>query len=284
MGRHSCHRGCCLKGRYCLAPCHAKASVVEEKGVTEVHHRSSFVDRCSSWMLLGGAVITVCGLLLAFIVAPLVPGVQISGFELIGEEVVTNKLLLSQKIFYFHMPVAIVSMVALVSAGYYSVRYVKSRNMRFDWRATIAVEVSLVFILCTMATGIVWQRFEWNVWWTWDPRLTTYFVLMVVVFGYFILRNAVDDPERRALYSAVVCIIACVDVPLCFAVTRLIPSSIHPVVLRADAGLSADMALPLMACLIGFMMVAFGLYRLRLRQSILEQQVDAVKKTLDERK
>ena len=68
-----------------------------------------------------------------------------------------------------------------------------------------------------------------------------YLILMLIIIAYFILRNAIDEPERRATYGAVLSIIALIDVPICFMVTRLIPSSIHPVVVR-EGGMSADMA------------------------------------------
>ena len=102
------------------------------------------------------------------------------------------------------------------------------------------MEISLVFVICTMITGDLWERFEWGVWWTWEPRLTTYLILMLIVIAYFVLRNAIDEPERRGVYAAVIGIIAMVDVPICFMVTRLIPSGVHPVVLR-EGGMSGDM-------------------------------------------
>ena len=65
------------------------------------------------------------------------------------------------------------------------------------------MEISLVFVVCTMITGDLWERFEWGVWWTWEPRLTTYLILMLIVIAYFVLRNAIDEPERRGVYAAV---------------------------------------------------------------------------------
>ena len=149
-------------------------------------------------------------------------------------------MLLSQKIFYFHMPVAITSFIALGFGCYYAVRFLMTKNQRFDTCSRICLEIALLFVVLTMITGEMWTRFEWGVWWSWEPRLTTYLILMLIVIAYFVLRSSVDEPERRATFAAVVAIIATIDVPICFMITRLIPSSIHPVVLR-EGGMSPEM-------------------------------------------
>ena len=143
------------------------------------------------------------------------------------------------------------------------------------------MEIALLFVVCTMVTGEMWTRFEWGVWWTWEPRLTTYLILMLVVIAYFVLRSAIDEPERRATYAAVISVIALVDVPICYMVTRLIPSSIHPVVLR-EGGMSADMGMTVAVVMAGMCMVGFGLYRLRFRQVRLAQRVEAMKEQLED--
>ena len=178
-------------------------------------------DRIAPTVLVAGAVLSTIGFLLAFLWASPVNGAAVNGVEMIGGQMVTSVLLLSQKIFYFHMPVAITSFIALAFAGYYAVRFLMTKNRRFDTCSKIAMEIALLFVACTMITGDLWTRFEWGVWWTWDPRLTTYLILMLIIIAYFILRNAIDEPERRATYGAVLSIIALIDVPICFMVTRL---------------------------------------------------------------
>lgn len=133
------------------------------------------------------------------------------------------------------------------------------------------MEVSLVFALAVMFTGEMWTRFEWGVWWTWEPRLTTYLVLVLVVLAYFVLRNAVDDPERRGAFSAVLGLIAFADVPITFAVTRILPSSLHPVVFR-EGGLAPDMALTVVVCSVGMLALAFVMYRICFRTARLAER------------
>ncbi len=239
-------------------------------------------DKLALVLLATGTVLTTVAFILTFTVASPVIGAKVSGVELIGDQMIGNQLLLSQKIFYFHMPVAIASMVALGGTAFFGIRFLMTRDAVYDMKAKLCTEVSLVFILATMATGEMWTRFEWGVWWTWDPRLTTYFILMLMVFGYFVLRAAVEEPERRATYASIFGIIAFVDVPISFMITRLIPSSIHPVVFRTDSGMSPDMLVPLMCSLFGFLMIAFGLYRFRVRTEALALRVEAVKDQIDE--
>ena len=253
----------------------------KQKKALKLPEAGQWPDRIAPALLLAGAVFTTIGFLMAFLYAGPVNGATVDGVELIGGQMVSSKLLLSQKIFYFHMPVALVSFGALMFAGYYCVRFLMTKNQRFDTCAKVCMEIALLFVACTMITGDLWTRFEWGVWWTWDPRLTTYLILMLIIIAYFVLRNAIDDPERRATYGAVIGIIACIDVPICYMVTRLIPSSIHPVVLR-EGGMTADMGMTVGVVMIGMILVGFALYRLRFRQVRLAQRVEAVKEALED--
>ena len=103
----------------------------------------------------------------------------------------------------------------------------------------------------------------------------------IAVRGYFVLRSSVDEPERRATFAAVVAIIATIDVPICFMITRLIPSSIHPVVLR-EGGMSPEMGLCVGLCALGMLLVGFVLYRTRFNQVRHTQRVEALKETVDD--
>ena len=255
--------------------------MAESKKALKLPEAGQWPDRIAPALLIVGAVVSTIGFLMAFLYAGPVNGAEVNGAVLIGGQMVGNMLLLSQKIFYFHMPVAIVSFGGLAFACYYCVRFLMTKNARYDTCAKVAMEIALLFVICTMITGEMWTRFEWGVWWSWEPRLTTYLILMLIVIAYFILRNAIDDPERRATYAAVLGIIAFVDVPICFMVTRLIPSSIHPVVLR-EGGMSMDMGLTVLVCFIGLAMVGFALYRMRFRQVRLTQRVEALKEQLED--
>lgn len=242
---------------------------------------ASKVDRYVPALLVAGALISALGFVLAFTVAPLVHGAAVTP-ELIAGQLVANQLLFSQKIFYFHVPVAMSSFIALIFTAFYGVRYLMTRDEGYDVRAKTATEVAVVFMIATMVTGVPWTRFEWGVWWSWEPRLTTYLILILMAIAYFILRTAFSDSEKRCSYASVFGIIMFIDAPICFMITRLIPSSTHPVVFRTDSGLPPDMLVPFLICMLGIVLIAFALYRVRLRQSLLSLRIERLKEELDE--
>ena len=238
--------------------------------------REKLADRLVPALLAIGAVLTAIDVVWTFTVAPLVQGARLSEPAIIAGQVVTTKLLLSQKIFYLHVPVAVASFAAMAVAAFFAARFLATKDRAHDRASRTAMQVTLVFIIATMISGDVWTRFEWGVWWVWEPRLTTYFILMLLVIGYFILRNALDDPERSARFGAVFCIIAFIDAPISFFITRLVPSSVHPVVFRTDSGLPPAMLIPFLLGLFGMCMIAFALYRYALRVNTAAQLASLV--------
>lgn len=244
--------------------------------------RKKLADRLVPALLAIGAVLTAIDVVWTFTVAPLVQGARLSEPAIIAGQVVTTKLLLSQKIFYLHVPVAVASFAVMVVAAFSAARFLATKDRAHDRASRTAMQVTLVFIIATMISGDVWTRFEWGVWWVWEPRLTTYFILMLLVIGYFILRNALDDPERSARFGAVFCIIAFIDAPISFFITRLVPSSVHPVVFRTDSGLPPAMLIPFLLGLFGMCMIAFALYRYALRVNTAADEVEELKERLEE--
>ena len=242
----------------------------------------SKADRLVPILLILGALLTAVDVAWTFTLAPLVQGAALSEPTVIAGQVVTTKLLLSQKIFYLHVPVAIASFAIMFFVAYYGVRFLMTKDRKYDLRSQTAAQVTLVFIIATMVSGDLWTRFEWGVWWVWEPRLTTYFILMLLVIGYFILRNAIEDPERRARFCAVFGIVAFIDAPISFLITRMVPSSIHPVVFRTDSGLPPMMLIPFLLGLFGMLMIGFALYRYALRVHTDALVVDELKEQLEE--
>ncbi|MCL2503809.1 MAG: cytochrome c biogenesis protein [Coriobacteriia bacterium] len=230
------------------------------------------------YLLLGlGAVLTTVDLVLAFLFAPLVLGAGAGGTAVINGVAVSNQLLLSQKIFFFHVPVAISSFLVILFAAYYSIRFLMTRDKGFDIKARVATEVTLMLVVLTLITGDLWTRYEWDAWWVWEPRLTTYFILTLLVAGYFVLRNSVEDEERRAVYAAVFCIIAAVDAPISFMITRLVPTKMHPVVLRSGGGLTGIQLLAFLLGMFGMLMIAWVVFKLRERQEFASERIEALK-------
>lgn len=136
---------------------------------------------------------------------------------------------LVQKVFYFHVATAWVGMLGFLAAAVVGVLYLVTRKKQWDLIGYAAVEISLVFFLIAIITGSIWARPTWNTWWTWDPRLTTAAIVELIYAAYLLLRAGVDDPARRARFSAVYAVFGFLSVPLTFVAIRLL-RTIHPVV------------------------------------------------------
>src|SRR5690349_16768993 len=108
-----------------------------------------------------------------------------------------------QRIFYFHVPVSWVGMLAFVVMAVAGILYLKSKDERWDWIARAAGEIGLVFITLALVTGSIWGRTTWGTWWTWDARLTTTLILWFVYVGYLMLRSYMGRTTASARAGAV---------------------------------------------------------------------------------
>ncbi len=134
-----------------------------------------------------------------------------------------------QKVFYYHVAAAWVGMMGFLVAAVGGVIYLRRPAGKWDIISQSAVEIGLVFSVVAIITGSIWARPVWNTWWTWDPRLTTTTIMALVYLAYLMLRQGIDDPDRRARFGAVYAILGAISVPLTFLSIRLF-RTIHPVV------------------------------------------------------
>jgi len=125
-----------------------------------------------------------------------------------------------QRIFYFHAASAWAGMTAFMVCFVANLAYVLGRNQKWDWVGVSAAEVGLTFTTVVLITGPIWAHPVWGIWWTWDARLTSTFVLWLLYVSYLLLRSLLEEPERRALLSALFGIFAFLDVPLVFGAIR----------------------------------------------------------------
>jgi heme exporter protein C len=231
-----------------------------------------------------GAVLTTVAFVMAFVYsAPVLANNTLTtgGGAMIGGKLIANPVLFSQKIFYFHVPVAITSFVVFFFTAFYGARFLMTKDKRYDTKARIATEVTLLFVALTMITGDIWTRYEWGTWWVWEPRLTTYFIMMMLVIVYFVLRASIEDEERRAVYASAFGILAFLDAPLSFAITRIVPSGAHPVVLRAGGGLDAIQLSGFIIGLVGMLCLGYAVYQLRIREETVKERLEALKASLE---
>ena len=188
---------------------------------------------------------------------------------------------LVQKVFYFHMSAAWVGMLAFLAAAVFGLLYLSRKDLKWDTLTAASVEVGLLFTVICILSGMIWARPIWNTWWTWDPRLTTVTIMAFTYIAFILLRRGVDNPTRRARFSAVYAVIGFISVPLTFFSARLL-RTIHPVVFgggEADMNLNAQMLTTLFISLGAFTVLyaALLLHRARLmaQQEELNQKLAA---------
>ena len=134
-----------------------------------------------------------------------------AGFGYAPREAVQGNV---QRIMYVHVPAVLTAYLAFALVLIGSVGYLATRAARWDRLAAAAAELGVLFTGITIASGSIWGRPTWGVWWTWDARLTSTAILLLVYVGYLLLRAMVEEPERRARYAAVVGILGAVNVPI----------------------------------------------------------------------
>jgi heme exporter protein C len=121
-----------------------------------------------------------------------------------------------QRIMYVHVPTAWSAMLTLTFAFVFAVGYLITGRWRWDHWLEAAIEMSVVLCFLLSVQGAIWAKPTWGVWWDWDPRLTTVAVLLTVFLGIAALRNFVDEPVKRATWSAVATVIGYIDVPIVY--------------------------------------------------------------------
>jgi len=188
-----------------------------------------------------------------------------------------------QKVFYFHVAAAWVGMLGFMAAGVAGIAYLRKNDRKWDIVSMAAVELSLVFFFIAIVLGSIWARPAWNTWWTWDPRLTTATVVELVYAAYLLLRQGIDEPDKRARFGAVYTIVGFISVPLTFLSIRLL-RTIHPVVVgdnnpEAEGGFSmtAPMRLTFFFSLITFSFVFVTLLWHRIRLGKLAEKVEQLR-------
>lgn len=167
-----------------------------------------------------------------------------------------------QKVFYMHVSAAWAGMLGFLAAAVCGGLYLAKRDTCWDVMSETGVEIGLVFTLVGIVSGSIWAKPVWNTWWTWDPRLTTSAVMVLVFLAYRMLREGLDDPGRRARYSAVYAVAGFVTVPLTFFSIRMF-RTIHPVVVAGSSGMFAmDQAMltAFISCLAAFTVLFADLF------------------------
>ncbi|MCX6460197.1 MAG: cytochrome c biogenesis protein CcsA [Actinobacteria bacterium] len=228
------------------------------ESVAEPTAAHSSAQRTTKWLGIATAVAIVAFAYASFFYAP--------------EDSIQGSV---QRIFYVHVASAWIAALAffVVFAG--SIAFLVSRNMRWDAYAGASAEVGLLFTTVVLVTGMLWGKAIWGVFWTWEPRLTSVLVLWLLYLAYVALRAYVPDPSRKARFSAVLGIVAFLDVPIVYLSVKWW-RTLHPeqvIITEQGPQLPGMMIVALTVGLVAMTLVYVYFVRLRFNVNDLEQQI-----------
>jgi heme exporter protein C len=171
-----------------------------------------------------------------------------------------------QKIFYIHVPMAIVALGGFVAGGIMAIKHLRSGDRSWDMRSYVCIHISIILGAGVLVTGAIWARASWGHWWVWDePVLVSFLVVFLLYCVYYPLRFSIEDPDRQARYSSVFAIAAGAFVPLNFIAVRLAETFTHPRVLSETGGsLPGEMRLTFLVALLGMTLLFVTLWKLEL--------------------
>ena len=188
-----------------------------------------------------------------------------------------------QKIFYVHVPLAIVALLGFIAAGFLAIAHLRTREDVWDHRSYVAIHISVIFGVGVLATGAIWAKASWGKWWVWDePTLVSFLIVFLLYATYYPLRYSIEDPGRRARYASVFAVTAGAFVPVNFIAVRLAENLVHPRVLNATAGdMPGEMRLTFLVSLLGIALLYLTLIKLELTSKHARAQLKRIRKLLE---
>lgn len=184
------------------------------------------------------------------------------------------------KIIFFHVPTAWLTVIAFFMSTYFSFKYLKKKNLDDDAKSYTAAQLGMIFCILATVTGAVWAKFAWGSYWSWDPRQTSIFALLLIYGAWFALRSSIESEEKRATLSAVYSIIAFVTVPFFIFVMPRIMTGLHPGSADdpnsgpvVDFKMNSNMQLIFFLSLIAFTILYFWMWRVGYRSMIIRDKI-----------
>ncbi len=187
------------------------------------------------------------------------------------------------KIFYFHLPIAISAYISFAIVFVASILYLRSKQQKWDIMALSAAEIGVIFAILTLLSGSIWGKSAWNAYWaSWDIRLNTSLVLFLIYLSYLMVRQAVEEPEKRARLSAVFGIVGFISVPVSFLSVRFYarqhPCVVPPCPSGGGGGISGDVLIFLLINFAAFFLLAASLMLQRIDNEKLKEQINELKR------
>jgi heme exporter protein C len=169
---------------------------------------------------------------------------------------------LVQKIFYLHVPLAIVALCAFVHGGVCAIAHLRTGEQKWDLQSYVAIHIAVILGVAVLLTGGIWAHASWGVWWEWrEPTLVSFLIVFLLYCTYFPLRFSLEDPDKQARYASVFAVTGGVFVPLNFMAVRAATSYLHPRTFDRTSNLPGNVALVFLICLIGMALLYTTLFQ-----------------------
>ena len=188
-----------------------------------------------------------------------------------------------QKIFYLHVPLAIVALVGFIVAGLLAIKHLRTGDSKWDARSYVSIHLSVIFGAAVLLTGAIWAKGSWGVWWEWrEPTLVSFLIVFLLYATYYPLRYAIEDRDRQARYASVFAITAGAFVPLNFMAVRMAESLVHPrTFATAEGGMPGEMMLTFLCMLVAIGLLWTTLVKFELTAKSASGQVKRLRRALD---
>jgi heme exporter protein C len=188
-----------------------------------------------------------------------------------------------QKIFYLHVPLAIVALLGFVAGGVLGALHLRTGRREWDMRSYVAIHLSIILGVAVLATGSIWARASWGHWWVWsEPTLVSFLIVFLLYCCYQPLRFSIEDRDRQSRYASVFAIVGGAFVPLNFTAVRMAEAYTHPRVFStAGASLPPAMAVTFVACLVATALLFVTLWKLELTSKHAGEQLRRLRRTLE---
>jgi heme exporter protein C len=188
-----------------------------------------------------------------------------------------------QKIFYLHVPLAIVSLIGFVIGGVFAIGHLRTDDRRWDAYSYVAIHLSVIFGVAVLITGSIWAKASWGHWWVWDePTLVSFLIVFLLYATYYPFRYAIEDRDRQARYASVFAITAGAFVPLNFMAVRMAQSLVHPrTFATAEGGMPGSMMLTFLCSLVAMGLLWTTLVKFELTAKSASGQVKRLRRALD---
>jgi heme exporter protein C len=186
-----------------------------------------------------------------------------------------------QKIFYLHVPMAIVALCGFVFGGICAVQHLRSGDATWDLRSYVAIHISIILGVGVLLTGAIWAKASWGHWWVWDePTLVSFLIIFLLYATYTPLRFSIEDREKQSRYASVFAITAGAFVPLNFMAVRAATALVHPRTFDSADNLPGAMRSAFLVCLLGMTLLYVTLFQYEIAHKQTTARLRALKRRL----